>query len=155
MLRQLHCIRVSRGGVCLCIRRNQKRPPLRTPFWFDLNERDSNQQHEKHNSKDAIDERYEDAEDNACGRKFPAAVAAVLCMDQADDRTDQSGRGKKKGKEKPNDRNSVGSYLLLLNGHSDLRAAVRTEDAIAAEVLSAFRTKHVSILRDKMINFLQ
>lgn len=47
------------------------------------------------------------------------------------------------------------SYLLFLNGHSDLRAAVRTEDAIAAEVLSAFRTKHVSILRDKMINFLQ
>ena len=60
-----------------------KTPAAADAFWFDLNERDSNQQHEKHKSKDAIDERYEDAEDNACGRKFPAAVAAVLCMDQA------------------------------------------------------------------------
>ena len=68
-------------------------------------------------------------------------------MDRADDRTDESNRGKEKGKDEANDRNDIRLYRPLLNGDADLHAAERAEGGIVADVFSAFRTKHVSILR--------
>ena len=75
-------------------------------------------------------------------------------MDRADDRTDESNRGKEKGKDEANDRNDIRLYRPLLNGDADLHAAERAEGGIVADVFSAFRTKHGSTLPDKRIEVL-